>query len=199
MAKKSKYIALNEAQKEEIRRLTQLANRRIVTATNAYRKAGKDTVPKEMVGPYQIKEDWHTPTMPMSRSTKFETAAAHRAHVKFLQSFDEKAKGETRPGIREYTRVQREKTIMAVESSLGVEPPAKLQKKLRKMTAVQLSDFWNAYSTKTAKMGEKYASDAAMAQTLAEYFPEDMANFNALTREFVTPPRKTRKKKKKGR
>jgi hypothetical protein len=183
---KNKYIDLNATQKDEIRRLTQLANRRIKAAHKAFSKEGKDVVPKEMVGPYQIKEQWNTASTPMSRSVKFESAAAYKAHLKFLRSFDPKSPGESRPGVREYTKVQREKTMLAAENALGVDLPANMVKKLGKMSAPQLSDFWNVFSDKAAKMGEKYASDAAMAQTLSEFFPEDMANFNTVTREFST-------------
>jgi hypothetical protein len=186
MAKGKKYIDLNAAQKDEIRRLTQLANRRIKSAHKAFSKEGKDVVPKEIVGPYQIKEQWNTASTPMSRSVKFESTAAYRAHLKFLRSFDPKAPGESRPGVREYTKVQREKTLLAAENAMGTELPKNITKAMNKMTAPQLSTFWNVFSDKAAKMGEKYSSDSVMAQTLAEFFPEDMMNFNSLTREFVT-------------
>lgn len=175
MAKKRNYVDLNAAQKDEIRRLTQLANRRIKAATKAYHEAGKDIVPKEMVGAYQTIDTWHARNTPMSRSVKFESQKAYREHLRFLQSFDPKAPGQNRPGLREYTKVQREKTIQAAESALGVQLPPQLEKKLNKMSAPQLSEFWNRFSDKAAKMGERYASDETMYKALAEYFPEDLA------------------------
>lgn len=175
MAKKKNYVDLNSTQKEEIRRLTQLANRRIKAATKAYHAAGKDVVPKEMVGPYQVIEQWHARNTPMSRSVKFESHKAYREHLKFLRSFDKKAPGESRPGIREYTKVQREKTLLALETSLGIEPPAKIQQQVKKLNAVQLAEFWNKFSNISAKMVQKYASDAAIIETLSEFFPEDIA------------------------
>ena len=58
----AKYIKLTAQQKDEIRRLTQLANRRIRNAFKAYEKEGKRVVPLEIVGKpeLQTREGWHT-------------------------------------------------------------------------------------------------------------------------------------------
>lgn len=175
-----KHIDLNAAQKEEIRRLTQLANRRIKAAERAYAKEGKTVLPKEVVGDFQIKEKWNTKATPLSRSVKFADQKEYRKHLQFLRSFE-----VSRPGIKEYTQVQRDKTLDAVRSSLGIDVPKDLEKKISKMSAPKLSEFWNAYSDKASKMGMKYSSEAAMATTLNEFFPEDMENFNTLTRQFA--------------
>lgn len=174
-----KFIPLNKAQKEEIRRLTQLANRRIVSATKAYEKEGRKVAPKEVVGPYQVREQWHTNKMPMSRSVKFETQAAFKRHMKFLQSFDDKLPGpDKRPTITEYTKLQRSKTADAIENSLGAGLPDSIYKKINKLSAPQLAQFWKVYSDKAAKLGVKYSSDVVMELTLQEFFPEDMALFD---------------------
>ena len=47
-------VQLNPAQKEEIRRLTQLANRRIKNVDKAYAKEGKSVLPKELVGTFKF-------------------------------------------------------------------------------------------------------------------------------------------------
>jgi hypothetical protein len=176
-----KFVDLSNAQKEEIRRLTQLANRRIKAAQRAYAKEGLDVTPAEVTGQHQIKEQWHTESTPLSRSVKFQSQAEYRKQLNYLRSFERQ-----RPGIKEYTEIQQQKTQQAIESSLGVEPPAELNAKIAKMSAPQLSQFWKVFSDKASKMGMKYSSDTVMAQTLAEFFPEDMANFNSLTKQWMT-------------
>ena len=165
----SKYVPLTEAQKEEIRRLTQLANRRIKATDRAYQKEGKSILPKEVVGDFQIREKWQTKSSPLSRSIKFETKEDYLRHLRMLRSFERE-----KIGIREYTNVQRDKTIIAIESALGEEIPDKLRKKLEKLTAPQLSDYWNMFSNKASKMGIQYASGDNMENTLSEFFNEDI-------------------------
>ena len=167
-----KYIKLTANQKDEVRRLTQLANRRIKAAEKAYRKEGMSVLPAEVAGKYQIKEQWNTKNTPISRSVKFEDQKAYRKQLQYLRSFE-----ATRPGIKEYTRIQQEKTKEAMETSLGADVPDQLAKKVEKMTAPELSKFWKSFSDKASKMGVKYASDSAMNQTLSEFFPEDMQGF----------------------
>jgi hypothetical protein len=164
-----KYIDLNRAQKEEIRRLTQLANRRIKATERAYRKAGKEVLPHEVVGQYQIKEQWNTKSTPISRSVKFESHKEYRKQLQFLRSFE-----ISRPGIKEYTQVQQHKTMQAIEHSLGMDVPDELAKKIEKMSAPELADFWKTFSDKSAKLGIKYSSNSAMEQTMSEIFPEDL-------------------------
>lgn len=164
-----KHINLTATQKTEIRRLTQLANRRIKAAERAYRKEDMEILPSEVVGGYQIKEQWNTDKTPISRSVKFQSQKEYRKQLNYLRSFE-----VSRPGIKEYTQVQREKTKEAVETSLGVEPPKELKQRIDKMTAPQLSNFWNKFSDKASKLGVVYSSDQAMQQTLNELFPEDI-------------------------
>jgi hypothetical protein len=175
-----KNINLNNAQKDEIRRLTQLANRRIRAAEKAYRQAGKHIVPKEIAGHVQLKSQWHTSTTPLSRSVKFNSAAEYRKQLQFLRSFE-----VTRPGIKEYTKIQHQKTIEAVETSLGLPIEKELAKKIENLSAPELGEFWNNFSDKASKMGIKYASDAAMLNNLTEFFSEDKAFVEDLLGTFT--------------
>lgn len=167
----AKYIKLTHAQKDEIRRLTQLTNRRIKNAHKAYSKEGMDILPRDVVGDHQIKEKWHTKNTPLSRSTKFTSKKEYRRHLNYLRGFE-----NMRPGIKEYSQIQREKTLQAVESSTGLVPTKTLEDKINKMNAPQLSKFWNTFSNKASKLGIKYSSNQAMQQTLNEIFPEDRKN-----------------------
>ena len=161
-------VQLNPAQKEEIRRLTQLANRRIKNVEKAYAKEGKSVLPREIVGDFQVREQWQTKVNPLSRSVKFEDNKAYNEHLRMLRSFE-----TTKPGIQEYTKIQRAKTGAAIETALGKELPDKFAKKLNKMTAPKLADFWNKFSERAARMGATYSSLSAMTETIEEFFPED--------------------------
>jgi hypothetical protein len=167
MAKK--HIDLTATQKDEIRRLTQLANRRIKSAQKVYAKEGMDVLPKEVTGGYQVPEKWHTKTTPLSRSVKFESLKAYRKQLSFLNSFV-----MSRPTITEYTDVQQDKLILAIETSMGQDAPEDLQQKIKKMTAPQLSQFWDTFSKKATRIGFKYSSNANMTDTVEELFPEDI-------------------------
>lgn len=171
---------LTARQKDEIRRLTQLANRRIKVAEKQYREAGKMVAPRDVVGHVQSRAQWHTPNTPLSRSVVFKSEQEYKERLRFLQSFDKKAPGFTRPTITEYTKIQRSKTAIAVESSLGVEVPTSMLEKINNMTAPELSEFWRRFSDKSAKLGVKYSSVQAMQETLNELFPEDVGQFENL-------------------
>lgn len=168
----SKYVKLTASQKDEIRRLTQLANRRIKAAERAYSKAGQDVLPREVVGKYQTKESWNTKATPISRSVKFETQEDYRRQLQFLRSFEME-----KPGIKEYTSIQREKTAQAIETSLGTDIPDSLQKKIDKLSAPELSQFWKRFSEKASQLGIKYSSQQAMEDTMNELYPEDIEQF----------------------
>lgn len=171
------YVNLTAQQKDEIRRLTQLANRRIKFAEKEYKRSGASVLPREVVGDYQIREKWATHNTPISRSVKFESEKDYRKQLQFLRSFDPKASSQgARPSISQYTLIQREKTRKAIETSFGQEVPGAINDKITRMTAPQLSEFWNTYARKSAKLGLKYNSGDAMRQTIAEFFPEDKDN-----------------------
>ena len=172
-----KYVNLSAQQKDEIRRLTQLANRRIKFAEKEYKRSGGSVLPREVVGDLQIKEKWATPTTPISRSVRFESEKDYRKQLQFLRSFDPKASSQgARPSISQYTLIQRDKTRNAIETSFGQEVSGAINDKISRMTAPQLSEFWNTYSIKSAKLGLKYSSGDAMRQTITEFFPEDKDN-----------------------
>lgn len=167
-------VTLSRAQKEEIRRLTQFANRRIIAVEQAYRRAGKDVLPRELVGDYQIKEKWHTSKTPISRSVKFDSLQDYRRQLKKLRSFEFE-----KDDIWTYTRVQREKVLQAVETSLGVTAPPDLQNKILSLSAPQVTDFWKKYSERSIKMLSSFSSNAAMAETAYELFPEDLTGLSS--------------------
>lgn len=172
-----KYVNLTAQQKDEIRRLTQLANRRIKFAEKEYKRAGASVLPREVVGDLQIKEKWATPNTPISRSVKFESEKDYRKQLQFLRSFDPKATTQgARPSISQYTLIQRDKTKNALETSFGQEVSGAINDKISRMTAPQLTEFWNTFARKAAKLGLKYSSGDAMRQTITELFPEDKDN-----------------------
>lgn len=167
-------VKLTAQQKDEIRRLTQLANRRIKFAEKEYKRSGGTVLPREVVGDLQIKEKWATPNTPISRSVKFQSEKDYRKQLQFLRSFDPKSsKQGARPSISQYTLLQRDKTRNAIETSFGQEVSEAINDKISRMTAPQLNEFWNTYSMKSAKLGLKYSSGDAMRQTITEFFPED--------------------------
>lgn len=173
----SKYINLTAQEKDEIRRLTQLANRRIKFAEKEYKRSGGDVLPREVVGGLQVKEKWATPSTPISRSVRFESEKEYRKQLQFLRSFDPKAtKQGARPSISQYTLIQRDKTRNAIETSFGQEVSGAIDDKIARMTAPQLSEFWNTFANKSAKLGLKYSSGDAIRQTITELFPEDADN-----------------------
>lgn len=161
-------IKLSAQEKDEIRRLTQLANRRIRAAQRAYMKEGMDVLPQAVVGKYQVKEQWTTEKNPISRSVKFDNRQDYIKQLQFLRSFEYE-----KPGIKEYTLIQREKTKQGIATSLGSLPKT-LENKVDKMSAPQLSKFWNTFSDKAAKLGVKYSSGDAMEQTMNEIIEEDI-------------------------
>lgn len=168
----AKYIKLTAQQKDEIRRLTQLANRRIRNAHRAYERAGKRIVPLEIVGKpeLQTKEGWHTEKTPLSRSVKFTSHREYRQHLQWLRQFE-----VSRPGIKEYTEIQRQKVAQAVATSLGGEYTFNVvMEKLSKMTAPEVADFWDTFSEKARRKGLQYSSEAVMIETFQELFPEDL-------------------------
>lgn len=164
-------VTLSRAQKEELRRLTQFANRRIIAVEQAYRRAGKDVLPRELVGDYQIKEKWHTSKTPISRSVKFDSLQDYRRQINKLRSFEIQ-----RDDIWTYTRIQKEKTLQAMESSLGVEIPPDLAAKVNSLSAPKLGDFWVKFSNASARLGTQYSSNSAMVNAMEDYFQEDIDN-----------------------
>ena len=170
---KQGLVKLSAEQKAEIKRLTQAANRRISTAFKEYEKAGLSIVPREVVGDIQTRSQWSSDKYAISRSTKFSSIKEYRAHMDFLKSF-EPGKNTSRPTMTEYRKIQQYEMIQAIETSIGGDPTRRLEKKIYKMTAPELSKFWERYSNVAARMSLGYASDAAMIMTMEDYFSEDI-------------------------
>ena len=163
-------VQLTPSQKDEIRRLTQLANRRIKNVEKAYAKEGKKLLPSELVGDFQIREKWQTKANPLSRSVKFETTEDYNKQLRMLREFETR-----RIGIKEYTSVQREKTAEAVKTALGLDDlPDDFTKRLNKMSAPQLGDFWQSFTNRATRMGTVYSSESAMLAAVGNFFGEDV-------------------------
>jgi len=181
LAKKSDHLQLNSAQKEEIRRLTQLANRRIRAAEKIYKKAGLEILPKAVAGDYQTKEKWATAKNPISRSIKFSSQKEYRKQLHDLQRFE-----RSRPAMSDFTDIQREKTVDAMKTVLGegTDIPPEIMKILKKASAPELSKVWNKFSDRSAKMGFKFSSIAAMTDALTELYKEDITGvYTALQKD----------------
>src|SRR5690554_4092627 len=114
------YYKLSKAQKEEIRRLTQRANRRILGAHKQYAKAGKEIAPREVTGGIQTRDQWETQQNPLSRSTRFASEKEYKDRMKFLRTFDRGP--ASRPTMTQYTKIQKTKVKTAVKYALGVDP-----------------------------------------------------------------------------
>jgi hypothetical protein len=170
MAANSSFTIKDKAAKEEFRRLTQLANRRIAAAMKAYEAEGKKIAPYDVTGGIQTRKQWESDKYALSRSIKFESEKEYKQHLHWLRQFE-----HMRPGIKEYTQVQREKTLAGMETALG-EVPEALSKLINQMTAPQLSDFWDKFSRAASRLGMKYSSGDAAQQAVQDYFSEDKAN-----------------------
>lgn len=164
-------VNLTPAQKDEIRRLTQFANRRILAVAREYKYGGMDVLPRELVGEYQIKEKWFSEKTPISRSVKFDSMQDYRRQLNKLRAYEVQ-----RDDIWTYTRVQKEKTLQAMESSLGREIPPDLQNKVNSLSAPGLSNFWNNFSNKASRLGTQYSSNSAMINAMEDFFQEDIDN-----------------------
>ena len=158
---------LTKAQKDEIRRLTQFANRRIISARNRYKAGGKVVLPSDVVGHFQLQDSWLTAKTPISRSTKFNSEQEYRKQLKMLEQF------EQRDDIWTYTGVQRIKTLAAIETALGVPVTEELAERVNNMSATQLTDFWKIFSDRASRH-MPYSSGDNMAQSWQDYFQEDI-------------------------
>lgn len=168
MAKKTSYYKLTQAQKNEVRRLTQLANRRIKAFTREFEKEGKEITPLQPTGGIQTRQQWHSEKTPISRSVKFTSEKAFKEHMRWLKSFEFQ-----RENVSEFKQTEKIKLKRALYTAVGDIPPD-LMNKIDKMTLPQISEFWNTFSEKARRMGAKYSSDEAMADTLNEVMDEDI-------------------------
>lgn len=168
MAKKAEYIKLTNKQKDEIRRLTQLANRRIAAFTKEYEKHGLSIIPYEVSGGIQTREQWATEKYAISRSTKFKSEIDFKRHMRWLKQFENPVIRET---VTRYTRTQRIKTLQAMETALGGITDEQRQM-IESMSAGELALFWDTFSDVANRKGAQYSSDAVLYQTW-ELFNED--------------------------
>lgn len=167
-------LQLTLDQKEEIRRLTQRANRRIISAQKTYAKHGRTVIPVEIGGKYQTMNQWKGGDRPISRTVVFDSQSDYKRQLQFLRSFEDYP--GARPTIREFTKIQRKKVLQAVETSLGTEGSKLLLKRMNKMSAPELAQFWDVFSENAARKGLQYASDTVMQESMGEFFKEDIEN-----------------------
>ena len=160
---------LTPEEKNELRRLTQMANRRIKAFMLEYEKAGLSIIPKEVSGGIQTRAQWATEKYALSRSTKFANEEAFRAHLRWLRQFENPA---IRPRVREYTKVQRKKTIEAYKTIMGDIDEATI-KKINKMSLAELTKFWQKFSDRARRLGLQYSSDAMAEFMENELYEED--------------------------
>lgn len=197
--KKGKYLTFTDEQKSEYRRLVQNANRRVDRAMKAWKKEGMLVPPRFLTGGKQFKGQFDTEKYAYSRSMAFKDEKEYRAALEFFKSFDPKTPGqhEKRPTVSQYKKIQQVKTFEAMKNVLGVDLAVKelneqtgkkervysLYDRLKQLSAPQMSKFWKAFSEKAKKMGLKYSSNEAMAETMKEFFPEDWKQFNSIQHE----------------
>lgn len=166
-----KPIKLTTAQKEEVRRLTQLANRRIGAAMRLYEKEGLSIAPYDVTGGIQQRSQWASEKYAISRSVKFNSQKAYKEHLAFLRSFGQKK--NARPTITEYSEVQKKKLSQAIETVTMGELSDKIVKKINKLDSAKLSKFWNDFSEVAGRMAMDYSSEALLSFA-ADYFGEDV-------------------------
>ena len=160
--------------RKEYKRLVQKANRRIASAMKTYEKAGRTIAPVQVTGGIQVREQWSTQKYAISRSITFASESEYKKMMKLLKSFDLPNTKGGRPTIREYTKVQAVKIQKAIETAIGVDPSGLLAEKLSKMTAPEMTDFWNMFNEKALRKGVQYSSESVLSETLQEFFKEDI-------------------------
>lgn len=169
-------FSLTPQQKDEVRRLTQKANRRIISFYNEYSKHGLEILPSEPTGGIQHKLQWETEKYPLSRSVVFKDEKDYQERMRLLRSFDNPVQRET---LSEYTKTQRTKTRQAMKNTIGKDSfqylteKGEKELKLDDMSLAELKIFWQKFSEVSRRMGLQYSSDQALAETF-EYFEDDI-------------------------
>lgn len=163
---------LTPQQKEEFRRLTQKANRRIAKAFREYEKEGLRLVPKALTGGFvQSRKEWKSQQYALSRSvTQFKTRKDYLNYMKRLRQFDVKEEKGGVPTFTEYKAVIANKIEAAFMTSISKLRLGDLEKdvmnivlqSLRTMDMFDQKGFWDKFEEYGSKMGIQYSSEAAM-------------------------------------
>ena len=163
--------SLTKAQQEEIRRLTQKANRRIKAYVTMYEKAGYKVIPKEVTAGFgiQSRKQFETDNYALSRSVKFETKEDYQRQLRLLKRFDSN-RADGVPTVSEYNKISRSKLTKAFETA-GIELDKKTLSKIKKMNAADIAGFWKDYTERARRKGIQYSSEAVMMET-AENFDQ---------------------------
>ncbi|MGL4521855.1 MAG: hypothetical protein ACRCWQ_04855 [Bacilli bacterium] len=180
---------LTADEKNELRRLTQKANRRIKTAYDElileqkHKKGRKKTViiPLAVAGRNkQIQKQWATESTPYSRSTKFETKEDFRRHMNELRSFDP-GLAHSKPTLKEYAKTSANKILKAFDTA-GVQLTAEQRKLLSSLSVEQQRQFWRKYDEIASKYFNNYSSDQVFADMASdpEVFNSFMNQINLL-------------------
>lgn len=164
------YINLTTKEKNELRRLTQKANRQIKQFDKMMRKEGLQISPNQPTGGIQHRSQWETEKNPLSRSTKFSDKSEFKQRMRWLRTFDSEV---VRPKYTEYSLVERDKLKQAIETSLGTDLDEGTNNNIDNMGLGKLKKFWDKFSNISARLGLQYSSGQAMAQTV-EFFKEDL-------------------------
>ena len=173
-------LKLSVREKDNFRRLTQKANRRIKMATKQYEKEGLSVLPKKLTGGLiQHRSEWQTKKNPLSRSfTRFKTKREFNQYVNKLRQFDiPDSKGGV-PTYTEYQSIGAMKMKQALDTSLGgavyrnVPPEIQeaLDRRIDNMGVEEQAKFWKAYSVQSQKMLLTYSSEVAMQKVMDEIF-----------------------------
>lgn len=162
---------LNAKEKDEIRKLTQQANRRIEAFLKVYEDGGYRVIPKEVSGGFeiQVREEFQTNKYALSRSVKFETESEYKRHLAKLKRFDPKYKGpDATPSVTEFTETQRQKTFSAIQTA-GIEIDKYNLDRLEKMDIIELKKFWAEFTRRAIRMAAEYSSDQLFMALMDEY------------------------------
>jgi hypothetical protein len=165
----SEYIQLSPAEKEEIRRLTQKANRRIKSYLKVYEQAGYKVIPKEVTAGLQIqsRQQFQTDNYAISRSVKFESKADYKKHISMLKKFDP-GRADSVPTVREYNVINRTKLMKGFETA-GVNLSSESMKAMKKWDSAKISQFWKDYQRIALRKGLDYASGTTFEELMASY------------------------------
>lgn len=165
----SRYIKLTKQEKNELRRLTQKANRQVKQYHKAMKREGLEIAPYQPTGGIQTKAQWETEKNPLSRSTKFVDKSEFKKRMRFLRSFDNEIE---RPKYTEYSIAQKNKLKKAMETSIGDNLSSDMNDKIDSLGLGQVNKFWDKFEEVSRRLGMNYSSQQAMSMTL-EFFNED--------------------------